>query len=96
MVKVLKAGAELTQYIRGRETAPPEAAKSARAIVDDVRARGDAALFEYAKKFDGEELNFDNILLDPSEIKAAYNRVDKKLISAFKAAASFSFSREKS
>ena len=28
-----------------------------RAIIEDVEARGDAALFEYAKRFDGAELS---------------------------------------
>ena len=30
-------------------------------IVDDVKARGDEALFEYTRRFDGAELSADNV-----------------------------------
>ena len=37
--------------------------ESVRVILDAVKERGDEALFEYTKKFDGAEINASNILV---------------------------------
>ena len=50
------------------------------AIIDDIKTRRDEAVFEYTKKFDGFELNSDNILVTEEEIKAAYEEIDPKLV----------------
>lgn len=50
------------------------------AIIDDIKARRDEAVFEYTKKFDGFDLNADNILVTDDEIKAAYDEIDPKLV----------------
>ena len=48
------------QYCPGRRragiTGDDEREKTVRQIIDDVRDRGDAALFEYTEKFDGVKL----------------------------------------
>ena len=49
-------------------------------IIENVRADGDAALFEYTKKFDGFDLNAGNILVSEEEIEEAYENIDEKLI----------------
>ena len=54
------------------------------AIVDDVRARGDEALFEYTKKFDGAELSADNIRVTQAEIQEALSQVDLNLLAVMK------------
>ena len=54
------------------------------AIVDDVRARGDEALFEYTKKFDGAELSADNIRVTQAEIQEALSQVDPSLLAVMK------------
>lgn len=54
------------------------------AIVDDVRARGDKALFEYTKKFDGAELSADNIRVTQAEIQEALSQVDPNLLAVMK------------
>lgn len=41
-------------------------------ILSDVKKRGDEALFEYTKKFDGADINAENIRVSDSEIKEAY------------------------
>lgn len=56
-------------------------------IVNDVRKRGDAALFEYTKKFDRFDLLKDNILVTREEIDEAYTLVDASLIEVIKKAA---------
>lgn len=57
-----------------------------RAIVDDVRARKDAALTDYAKKFDGADISRDNIRVTKEEIEAAYAQVDPKLLAVIRKA----------
>ena len=54
MIKIITA----SQYSHKRERAaiPPDVSEAVWKIIADVRARGDAALREYAKKFDGIEL----------------------------------------
>lgn len=53
-------------------------------IVDDVLARGDEALFEYTKKFDGAELSADNIRVTQAEIQEALSQVDPNLLAVMK------------
>ena len=53
-------------------------------IVDDVRARGDEALLEYTKKFDGAELSADNIRVTQAEIQEALSQVDPNLLAVMK------------
>ena len=53
-------------------------------IVDDVRARGDEAVFEYTKKFDGAELSADNIRVTQAEIQEALSQVDPNLLAVMK------------
>lgn len=49
-------------------------------IIDDIKSRRDEAVFEYTKKFDGYDLNADNIIVTEDEIKAAYEEVDAGLV----------------
>ena len=50
------------------------------AIIDDIKDRRDEAVFEYTKKFDGYDLNADNIIVTEDEIKAAYEEIDAGLV----------------
>ena len=56
-----------------------------RAIIDDVRRRGDAALIDYTLKFDGVKLTA--LEIDKKQLKNAYRTVDSGLIAALKLAA---------
>ena len=49
-------------------------------IVNNVRERKDAALFEYTEKFDGAKIDADSILVTEDEIAEAYAQVDAKLL----------------
>lgn len=53
-------------------------------IVDNVRANGDEALFEYTRKFDGAELSADNIRVTQAEIQEALSQVDPGLLAVMK------------
>lgn len=54
---------------RTKETA------AVQAIVSDVRARGDAAVFDYEKKFDGTVLTKENFRVSQAEMEAAAEEV---------------------
>jgi histidinol dehydrogenase len=56
-----------------------------RQIVNDVRLHGNKALFELTEKFDGAKLTA--LEVQPAQIKAAYKKVDAKLVEAMKLAA---------
>lgn len=58
-----------------------------RGIVADVGQRGDQALFEYTKKFDGFALNADNIRVTRQEIDDAYAAVPDGLLDTLKKSA---------
>ena len=49
-------------------------------IVNNVRERKDAALFEYTEKFDGAKIDANSILVTEEEIAEAYEQVDAKLL----------------
>lgn len=49
-------------------------------IIENVRANRDAAIFDYTKRFDGADINAENILVTEDEIKEAYEKVDEKLL----------------
>jgi histidinol dehydrogenase len=57
-----------------RETAEDVVA-TARAIVDDIRARGDAALLDYSKRFDRLELTAANLRLTEKDFAEAEKKV---------------------
>ena len=60
--------------------------ESVREILDAVKDRGDEALFEYTKKFDGAEISASNILVTEEEIREAYDKVDPGLIDVIRKA----------
>ena len=51
-----------------------------KAILDNVKKRGDEALFEYTEKFDGFCLDQQSVLVKEEEIEEAYTQVDRGLI----------------
>lgn len=55
-------------------------------IVANVRKNKDEAIFEYSKKFDGADINADNILVTEGEIKEAYEKVDETLLNVMRKA----------
>lgn len=66
----------------GTEMSPEEAVAR---IIDDVRARGDAALFNYTLKIDRAKLS--SLEVNEKQIKNACLRVDKGLLAALRFAA---------
>lgn len=65
----------------------PEQETSARQIVQTVREKGDAALLDYTRRFDGVTLRADEICVPEAEIERAYRQADRNLIGVIEAAA---------
>ena len=59
--------------------------EAVRAIIADVAERGDAALLDYARRFDGAQLHA--LEVSREEIDQAYSRVDPALIQVLEQAA---------
>ena len=55
-------------------------------IINNVRSNGDAAIFDYTKRFDGADINALNIRVTKEEIEEAYTLVDPELIDVIRKA----------
>jgi histidinol dehydrogenase len=60
----------------------PAIEQRTRAILDDVRARGDAALLELTERFDGAKLRVDQLAVTQAELMAASLKADESLRAA--------------
>lgn len=58
--------------------------ETVQAIVEDVKERGDEALFEYTRRFDGAELDADNVRVTEAEIREAMEQVEPRLLAVMK------------
>lgn len=58
--------------------------ETVQAIVEDVKERGDEALFEYTRRFDGAELDADNVRVPEAEIREAMEQVEPGLLAVMK------------
>lgn len=56
----------------------PEAEETARRVLADIRARGDEAVVEYIRKFDGADLEIGKLAVTAEERKAAIDSVDSE------------------
>ena len=59
---------------------------SVKQIIENVKTRGDEALFDYTLKFDKVKLDEETVLVSEKEIDEAYKSVDEKTLSALRAA----------
>lgn len=89
MKKVFANGKEeyaLIDTMRGRSAEiDKNVTNIVKSIIDDVKLRGDKAVFEYTKKFDGVEA--ERFEIEKSEIDRAYNAVSSDIIMALERAA---------
>ena len=66
--------AQLDTLLDRSQQSQPEIESTVRGIVDDVRARGDAAVLEYTKRFDqNEAANVSALELDSTRLKQAFD-----------------------
>jgi len=85
-LKIVK-GFELAKSLLTRkvELAGDERENTVREIVEEVRKRGDAALYDFTERFDGMRLN--SLSVEKEAMAAAYKSVDASVAEALRAAA---------
>ncbi len=77
------------KLVNGRRESDADVAIDVRDILREVKARGDAALVEYTKRFDDHSLASDaDWQVDPAEFERAFNALDLELRNALELAAS--------
>src|SRR5210317_1812113 len=69
------------------ESTPPGVLETVQEILNDVRKRGDAALFEYTERFDRLKLDAANLEVSADEIAQALAAVDSKTLATLQLAA---------
>ena len=87
-MRILKLTPQTEKWLlarRGQQDA--EAHKIALEILDDVRKRGDAALFAHTKKLDGTDLTKTGVWIEEKEIRAARKATSVKFQEAIEKAA---------
>jgi histidinol dehydrogenase len=82
----LTAAVEKT-LLRKRQERDAKAERIASKIIEDVRRRGDPALFAWSKKLDGVDLHREGLWIIESEIRAARKQVSAELLRAVEHAA---------
>ena len=70
----------LTNLLKRNPGQYTEYEKTVRTIIDDVKSKGDEAVFGLTKKFDKWDTNEDNVRVTKEEIDSAYDSFDKDLI----------------
>ena len=85
MIRILKYGEVANEDIFARVTPTVNVEEIVTGIIQNVRTQGDAALFEYTKKFDKAELT--SLLVTEEEIKEALACVEERFIGILKKAA---------
>ncbi|CCD99705.1 histidinol dehydrogenase [Bradyrhizobium sp. STM 3809] len=76
--------AQFRQFLAAKRETSTDVEAAARAIVDDVAKRGDAALLEATRKFDRLELTASSLRVTPAEIEAAVKACDTATVDALK------------
>jgi histidinol dehydrogenase len=79
--------AQFEAILSAKRETQEDVAATVRAIVDDVRARGDEALVELTARFDKVNLSADALRLTPEEIESAANECPRAALDALDVAA---------
>ncbi len=85
MIKIYRGAADALRRAESDVERDDKIRESVSAIIADVKARGDAALYDYALKFDRAELSA--IEVPAEEIERAVSECDEKLTAVMKRAA---------
>jgi histidinol dehydrogenase len=91
MMRVLRAAppfAEIGGMMSSSSTADPELERSVREIVTAVSSRGDEALLEYTRAFDGRDVGrMSDLTISGEELRSAAQSVDPRLLDTIRRAA---------
>ena len=85
MIKIMKLGEVAKSEILARGTAARDVSATVAAIIADVKANGDAAVFQYNEKFDGAKLT--SLAVTREEIAAARAAVSAEFLAVLEQAA---------
>lgn len=85
MIKIMKYGEVSPEEIFARGTAATDVSGIVRDIIDNVKAKGDKALYEYCEKFDKAKLS--SLEVTKEEIDEAFHTVEPRFIEILKEAA---------
>ena len=85
MIKIYKYGEVSNDEIFARGIPASDVEKSVASIIEDVRARGDEALFDYTERFDKVRLS--SLAVSEEETAEALEKVPEKFLSVLKKAA---------
>ena len=85
MIRILQYGQADPREVFARKETSASVEAVVREIIENVRQNGDAALREYARKFDGAEL--DALAVTPQELRQAREAVDPELLAILEEAA---------
>jgi len=78
---------ELVSRLAARSVAlDAELLQQVSAIIDDVRRRGDEAVLEYTRRFDGAEIQASELRVSRDALRNSAARVDKKVLAALRLA----------
>lgn len=78
---------KLRHLLDRMRTIPGEVDASVRQIIEQVRLRGDAALFDYTRTFDGFDPQREGLFFGPVEIEQAYRAAPREIVEALGIAA---------
>ncbi|HPT70020.1 MAG TPA: histidinol dehydrogenase [Syntrophomonas sp.] len=79
-IRRLKSKEEVLAYLGSHKEDMQQYEERVMEIAQAVKARGDEAIFEFNRRFDGAEINRDNFLVSEEEIDEAYELVDDDYI----------------
>jgi histidinol dehydrogenase len=74
--------AAFARFLASKREVAPDVDRAVRQIIAEVRSRGDAALREYTRQFDGVDLSGVSLRLTPAEIGAAVSACDSVQLEA--------------
>jgi len=92
MIKLIRttdvqAREAMLRRMRNRSVAfDRELLQTVSAIIDDVRQRGDAALLDYTRRFDGVELRREQLRLDEADLRQSAQKANPRVIEALREA----------
>ncbi|MFX1557670.1 MAG: histidinol dehydrogenase [Promethearchaeota archaeon] len=74
----------ISNYIPRTVSQLEEIVEDVNKIIQEVKLNGDAAIINFSKTFDGVELSESEIKVTIDEIEEAYDKIDQKLLEAFR------------
>lgn len=85
-MKIYKNAAEAAEILKRGKFDDAAKAAAVREIVNEVKERGDEALFSYCEKFDGSQLSAQTVCVSREETEAAYAQTDETFLNSLRKA----------